>query len=160
MYLFYIGPLPIRLKTKTSPALSCLTFNTSCGKLSAMRRSLLGVGLAILLLASPPIVRADTPPELGEATQDLLAALADLGVTVSLALAQELGKAGERLAKEHLEGEAWRGPGIDPEEYVGGFNLKLYPKGKSRSDEHLKAETYYRLDRNGLKEFEFNASRP
>jgi hypothetical protein len=125
-----------------------------------MKRLLLGVGLAILLLASPPIARADTPPELGDATRDLLATLAELGVTVSLALAQELAKAGERLAKEHLEGEAWRGPSIEPDEYVGGFNFKLYPKGKSRSDEHVKAETYYRLDRNGLKELEFSASRP
>ena len=125
-----------------------------------MKRSLLGVGLTILLLAGPLIARADSPPELSEATRDLLAALADLGATVSLALAQELAKAGERLAKEHIEGEAWRGPGIDPDEYVGGFNLKLYPKGKSRSDEHINAETYYRLDRYGLKELEFSASRP
>jgi len=51
------------------------------------------------------------------------------------------------------------GPAIEPEEYVGGYNLKLYPKGKSESSEHVQAETFYRLDRHGLKELEINASR-
>ena len=87
-------------------------------------------------------------------------ALGDLGVTVSIAVLKELTKAGEQLAREHLEAESWRGPAIEPDEYVGGINLKLYPQGKSRSNNHFRAETFYRLDRHGLKELEFNASRP
>jgi hypothetical protein len=114
----------------------------------------------LILLAGPPIVRADSPPALGEATQELLGALANLGVTVSVAMIKELSKVGEQFTKEHFEAESWRGPAIEPEEYVGGFNLKLYPKGKSQSEDHFKAETYYRLDRHGLKELEFSATRP
>jgi hypothetical protein len=126
-----------------------------------MKRSLLGYAVMVLiLLAGPPIVRADSPPALGEATQELLGALANLGVTVSVAMIKELSKVGEQFTKEHFEAESWRGPAIEPEEYVGGFNLKLYPKGKSQSEDHFKAETYYRLDRHGLKELEFIATRP
>ena len=83
-------------------------------------------------------------------------ALGDLGVTVSIAVLKELTKAGE----QYLEAESWRGPAIEPDEYVGGINLKVYPQGKSRSNNHFRAETFYRLDRHGLKELEFNASRP
>lgn len=128
-------------------------------KISTMRR-VLGISIiALLLLLGAAPARADAPPELGDATKDLMKALADLGVTVSIAVIQELGKAGEQLAREHLEAESWRGPAIEPDEYVGGFNLKLYPQGKSRSDDHFRAETFYRLDRHGLKEIEINASR-
>jgi hypothetical protein len=127
-----------------------------------MRRASLAMSLvALLLFMGAPSARADEAPELADATAHLMKALTDLGVTVSIAVIQELGKVGEQLAKEHLEAEHWRGPAIDAdEEYVGGFNLKLYPQGKSRSDEHFRAETFYRLDRHGLKEFEFNTSRP
>jgi hypothetical protein len=126
-----------------------------------MRRSLLVISTAafLLFMAAPP-ARADASPELGDATEDLVRALADLGVTVSIAVLKEVSKAGQQLAREHLEAESWRGPAIEPDEYVGGFNLKLYPQGKSRSDDHFRAETFYRLDRHGLKELEFNASRP
>ena len=126
-----------------------------------MKRSLLGYAVIVLmLLAGPSVVRADSPPALGEATEDLLGALANLGVTVSVVMMKELSKVGEQFTKEHFEAESWRGPAIEPEEYVGGFNLKLYPKGKSQSEDHFKAETYYRLDRHGLKELEFSATRP
>ena len=127
-----------------------------------MKHSLLGFGvIALLLFSGPSIVRADdVPPALGEATQELLGALANLGVTVSVAVIKELTKAGEQFTKEHLAVESWRGPAIEPEEYVGGFNLKLYPKGKSNSEDHFRAETFYRLDQNGLKELEFSATRP
>jgi len=126
-----------------------------------MRRFLLAISTAafLLFMAAPP-ARADVSPELGDATGDLVRALADLGVTVSIAVLKEFSKAGEQLAREHLDAESWHGPAIEPDEYVGGFNLKLYPQGKSRSDDHFRAETFYRLDRNGLKELEFNASRP
>jgi hypothetical protein len=126
-----------------------------------MTRSLLAISTAAFLLfmgASP--ARADASPELGDATGDLVRALADLGVTVSIAVLKEVSKAGQQLAREHLEAETWHGPAIEPDEYVGGFNLKLYPQGKSRSDDHFRAETFYRLDRHGLKELEFNAVRP
>ena len=117
--------------------------------------------IALLLFSGPTIVRADdTPPALGQATQDLLGALANLGVTVSAAMVKELSKATEQFTKEHLSVESWRGPAIEPEEYVGGFNLKLYPKGKSQSEDHFRAETFYRLDHHGLKELEFSATRP
>ena len=127
-----------------------------------MKHSLLGFGvIALLLFSGPSIVRADdVPPALGEATQELLGALANLGVTVSVAVIKELTKAGEQFTKEHLAVESWRGPAIEPEEYVGGFNLKLYPKGKSNSEDHFRAETFYRLDQHGLKELEFSATRP
>jgi hypothetical protein len=126
-----------------------------------MKRSLVAYAVIVLiLLAGPPTARADSPPALGEATQDLLGALANLGVTVSVVMMKELSKVGEQFTKEHFEAESWRGPAIEPEEYVGGFNLKLYPKGKSQSEDHFKAETYYRLDRHGLKELEFSATRP
>jgi hypothetical protein len=126
-----------------------------------MKRTLLALSVvAVLLLTGVPTSRADTSPELGDATRELVRALANLGVTVSIAVIQELGKAGEQIAREHLEAEPWRGPAIEPDEYVGGFNLKLYPQGKSRSDDHFRAETFYRLDRHGLKELEINASRP
>ncbi len=115
---------------------------------------------AFLLFISAPPAQAEASPELGDATGDLVRALADLGVTVSIAVLKEFSKAGEQLAREHLDAESWHGPAIEPDEYVGGFNLKLYPQGKSRSDDHFRAETFYRLDRNGLKELEFNASRP
>ena len=126
-----------------------------------MRRSLLVISTAafLLFMAAPP-ARADASPELGDATRDLARALADLGVTVSIAVLKEVSKAGQQLAREHLDVESWRGPAIEPDEYVGGFNLKLYPQGKSRSDDHFRAETFYRLDRHGLKELEFNAVRP
>ena len=126
-----------------------------------MRRFLLAISTAafLLFMAAPP-ARADVSPELGDATGDLVRALADLGITVSIAVLKEVSKAGQQLAREHLEAEYWRGPALEPDEYVGGFNLKLYPQGKSRSDEHFRAETFYRLDRHGLKELEFNASRP
>jgi hypothetical protein len=125
-----------------------------------MKHAVLHVGvIAILLFAAPAITRADPAPSVPEAASDLFSALAELGVTVSATLAQELIKAGERLTKEHFDIESWRGPGLDPEEYVGGFSMKLYPKGKSKSDEHVNAETYYRLDRHGLKELEFSTSR-
>ena len=126
-----------------------------------MRRLLLAISTAafLLFLGAPP-AQADESPELSAATGDLVRALADLGVTVSIGVLKELSKAGEQLAREHLEAESWRGPAIEPDEYVGGINLKLYPQGKSRSDNHFRAETFYRLDRHGLKELEFNASRP
>ena len=126
-----------------------------------MRRSLLLLSTAafLLFIGAPP-AQAEASPELGDATGDLVRALADLGVTVSIAVLKEFSKAGELLAREHLDAESWHGPAIEPDEYVGGFNLKLYPQGKSRSDDHFRAETFYRLDRNGLKELEFNASRP
>jgi hypothetical protein len=125
-----------------------------------MKRTLLHLGvIAVLLFSAPAVTRADSAPPVADAALNLLSALAELGVTVSATLAQEVIKAGERLSKDHFDIEAWRGPGLDPEEYVGGFNLKLYPKGKSQSGEHLKAETYYRLDRHGLKELEFSTSR-
>jgi hypothetical protein len=130
------------------------------GKLSSMKHIVLSVTVIVMVLfAAPDFTRADSTPPVSEAAQDLVSALAELGVTVSATLVQELSKAGERLTKEHFDIESWRGPGLDPEEYVGGFNLKLYPKGKSKSDEHLKAETYYRLDRHGLKELEFSTIR-
>ena len=123
-----------------------------------MRRSLLVIGTAaFLLFMAAPSARADTSPEFGDA---LVQALADLGITVSIAVLNEVSKAGQQLAREHLDVESWRGPAIEPDEYVGGFNLKLYPQGKSRSDNHFSAETFYRLDRHGLKELEFNAVRP
>jgi hypothetical protein len=125
-----------------------------------MKHSLLAVSIIGVLLAAGPITaRADSSHDVGDATQHLLEALTNLGVTVSVAVIKELGKAAEDLAKEHVEAEVWRGPAIEPDEYVGGFNLKLYPKGKSRSDEHFKAGTYYRLDSHGLKELEFSTSR-
>jgi len=133
---------------------------TTYAKLSLMKHTVLRASvIAVFLFASPVITRADSVPPVADAARDLLSALAELGVTVSATLAQEVIKAGERLSKDHFDLESWRGPGLDPEEYVGGFNLKLYPKGKSKSDEHLKAETYYRLDSHGLKEFEFSTSR-
>ena len=127
-----------------------------------MKHPLLGCTvIALLLVSGPTIARADeSPPALGQATQDLLGALANLGVTVSVAMINELSKASEQFTKEHLAVESWRGPAIEPEEYVGGFNLKLYPKGKSQSEDHFRAETFYRLDRQGLKELEFSATRP
>ena len=126
-----------------------------------MKHSLLGCSVIALLLIWPTVVRADdAPPALGQATQDLLGALANLGVTVSVAVIKELGKAGEQFTKEHLAVESWRGPAIEPEEYVGGFNLRVYPRGKSKSEDHFLAETFYRLDRHGLKELEFSATRP
>ena len=125
-----------------------------------MKHTVLHVSvIAMFLLTSPAITRADSAPPVAEAVGDLLSALTELGVTISATLAKEVIKAGERLSKDHFDIESWRGPGLDPEEFVGGFNLKLYPKGKSKSDEHLKAESYYRLDRHGLKEFEFSTSR-
>jgi len=126
-----------------------------------MRRSLLVISTAafLLFMVAPP-VRADASPELGDATEELVRALSDLGITVSIAVLKEVSKAGQQFAREHLDVESWRGPAIEPDEYVGGFNLKLYPQGKSRSDNHFSAETFYRLDRNGLKELEFNAVRP
>ena len=126
-----------------------------------MRRFLLALSTAafLLFMGAPP-AQADQLPELSVATGDLVKALADLGVTVSIAVVKELTKAGEQLAREHLEAESWHGPAIEPDEYVGGFNLKLYPQGKTRSDNHFRAETFYRLDRYGIKELEFNASRP
>ena len=127
-----------------------------------MKYSLLGFTvIALLLLGGPGMVRADDPPPaLGQATQDLVGALANLGVTVTVAVIKELSKVGEQFTKEHLAVESWRGPAIEPEEYVGGFNFKLYPKGKSKSEDHFSAETFYRLDQQGLKELEFSATRP
>jgi len=91
-----------------------------------MRRFLLAISTAafLLFMAAPP-ARADVSPELGDATGDLVRALADLGVTVSIAVLKEVSKAGQQLAREHLEAEYWRGPALEPDEYVGGFNLKL-----------------------------------
>ena len=129
-------------------------------KLSLMKHTvLLASVIAMFLFAAPALTRADSPPPVADAARDLLSALAEFGVTVGATLVQELSKAGERLSKEHFDIESWRGPGLEPEELVGGFNFKLYPKGKSKSDDHLKAETYYRLDRDGLKELEFSTSR-
>ena len=126
-----------------------------------MKHSLLVLSLVTLLLAGPATARAESTPEICDAAQQLVEALANLGATFTIGVIRELSMATERLAKDHVEGEAWRGPAIEPDEYVGGFNLKLYPKGKSHSDEHFKAESFYRLDRNGqLKEFEFSTSRP
>lgn len=137
------------------------SFRRPRGKLSLMKHSLLAVSLvASLLLAGPAVVRAESSPEVGDAAQQLAEALASLGINLTIGAIRELSVAAERVAKEHIEGESWRGPAIEPEEYVGGFNLKLYPKGKSQSGEHFKAETFYRLDRNGLKELEFSTSRP
>lgn len=126
-----------------------------------MKPSLLVFSLvAMLLLAGPAVTRAESTPDVGDAAQQLVEALANLGVTFTLGAIRELSLATERLAKEHIEGEAWHGPAIESDEYVGGFNLKLYPKGKSQSDEHINAETFFRLDQNGqLKEFEFSTSR-
>ncbi len=143
-----------------SPALLLFTSILIYDKLWSMKHMLLHISVIVLFLfAAPAVTRADSAPPVENALRDLLSALRELGVTVSETVAQEVIKTGERLAKDHLDIESWRGPGIDPEEYVGGFNLKLYPKGKSKSDEHLKAETYYRLDRHGLKELEFSTSR-
>ena len=126
-----------------------------------MRRSFFALTtVAFLLFMGAPPVHADASPELGDATRDLVRALADLSVAVGIGVLKEFSQAGEQLAREHVEAESWRGPAIEPDEYVGGFNLKLYPQGKSRSDDHFRAETFYRLDRHGLKELEFNASRP
>lgn len=121
-----------------------------------MKHSLFALSLvATLLLGGPAVGRAESTPEVDEAARQLVEALANLGVTLTI----ETIRATERLAKEHIEGETWHGPAIEPDEYVGGFNMKLYPKGKSRSDEHIKAETFFRLDRHGLKELEFSTSR-
>jgi hypothetical protein len=127
-----------------------------------MKNFLLAFAVTVIFVAGPAIARAEHPPAptVGDAAVNLIEALADLGVTVSLAAIRELSMATEALAKDHIEGEAWRGPAIEPDEYVGGFSLKLYPKGKSQSGEHIKAETFYRVDRNGfLKELEFGTSR-
>ncbi len=125
-----------------------------------MKYSLLALSLvATLLLAGPAAARAESSREVDEAARQLAEALENLGVTLTIGAIRELSMATERLAKDHIEGDAWRGPAIEPDEYVGGFNLRLYPKGKSRSDEHFKAETFYRLDRHGLKELEFSTSR-
>jgi len=115
--------------------------------------------MALFLFTAPSIARADSAPPVGDAVRDLVGALSQLSVNLSAALIQEFSKAGERLSKEHFDMESWRGPGLEPEEYVGGFHFKLYPQGKSKSEEHLKAETYFRMDRNGIKELEFSTSR-
>lgn len=127
-----------------------------CGKISLMKHSLLALSLvATILLGGPAAGRAESTPEVDEAASQLVEALANLGVTLTI----DAIRATERLAKDHIEGETWHGPAIEPDEYVGGFNVRLYPKGKSRSDEYFKAETFFRLDRHGLKEFEFSTSR-
>ena len=126
-----------------------------------MKRTVLALSLiAILVLTVTSPARADSRPQLGDAVDDLMGTLANLGVAFSIVVMEELSKAGEQVVREHLEFESWRGPAIEPDEYVGGFNLKLYPQGKSHSAEHFKAETWYRFDRHGLKEFELNTSRP
>jgi hypothetical protein len=118
-----------------------------------MKQTLCALNLVALLLAGPAIARAESTAEVGEAAERLVEALTKLGVAVTTNALRELGAA----AKEHVEGEAWHGPAIEADENVGGFKLRLYPEGKSRSDEHFQAETYYRLDQNGqLKEFEFS----
>jgi hypothetical protein len=126
-----------------------------------MKRAVLATSLiVILLLTVAPAARAHAEPELGDAINNLAQALTQLGIGVTAGVLKELSKAGEQIAREHLEVESWHGPALEPDEYVGGFNFKLYPKGKSKSDEYFKAETYYRRDRHGLKEFEFSTSRP
>jgi len=118
-----------------------------------MKQALCALNLVALLLAGPAIARAESTAEVGEAAEQLVEALTKLGVAVTTSVLRELGAA----AKEHVEGEVWHGPAIESDELVGGFNLKLYPKGKSQSDEHIKAESFYRLDQDGgLKEFEFS----
>src|SRR5437773_2064560 len=118
-----------------------------------MKQTLCALSLTALLLAGPATARAESTAEVGQAAQQLVEALTKLGVAVTTSALRELGAA----AKEHVEGEAWHGPAIEADERVGGFNLKLYPKGRSQSDEHIKAESFYRLDQGGgLKEFEFS----
>jgi hypothetical protein len=125
-----------------------------------MTRVVLVISLAaILFLAVPPAVRAHEEPELGDAIGHLAQALTQLGIGITAGVLMELHKTGEQIAREHLDVESWHGPALEPDEYVGGFNFKVYPKGKSKSEEHFKAETYYRRDNKGLKEFEFSTSR-
>ncbi len=125
-----------------------------------MKRTAIAAVLAAFVLFAAAPARAESTPEgtaskdIGEATQRLAEALTKFGVVILTGAIKEFTTA----AKDHVEGDVWHGPAIDPDDHtVGGFNLKLYPKGKSQSDEHVRAETYYRLDRDGqLKEFEFS----
>jgi phosphoserine phosphatase len=122
-----------------------------------MKHACLALSLiAALLLAGPAAARAESAAEVGEAAQKLADALTKFGVAVVSGAIKELSAA----AREHIDADAWHGPAIEADENVGGFKLRLYPEGKSRSDEHFQAETYYRLDQNGqLKEFEFSTTR-
>jgi hypothetical protein len=124
-----------------------------------MKYSLLAVSFVALLLFGPLAARAEVKPDAEEAVQQLADALTNLGITITLGAIRELSIATERLVKDHVEVESWSGPAIEPDEYVGGLNLKLYPRGKSQSNEHFKTETFYRFDQYGLKELEFSTSR-
>jgi hypothetical protein len=121
-----------------------------------MKQTLCALNLVALLLAGPAIAHAESTAEVGEAAQQLADALTKFGVAVVNSAIKEFSAA----AREHIDADAWHGPAIEADENVGGFKLRLYPEGKSRSDEHFQAETYYRLDQNGqLKEFEFSTTR-
>src|SRR5437660_12629241 len=98
-----------------------------------MRRFLLAISTAafLLFMGAPP-AQADESPELSAATGDLVRALGDMGVTVSISVLTELTNAGEQLAREHLEPETWHGAAIEPDEVVVCLKLALYAQAKGR----------------------------
>jgi hypothetical protein len=114
-----------------------------------------------LLVAAPVVVQAEssnTSPQTSIKIGDL-EALGEAAANLAGALIRELSQRGGEVVRDYIEAEAWHGPALEPNEYVGEFRLKLYPQGKSKSREHLKADTWYRFSKDGLKEFEITTSK-
>ena len=73
----------------------------------------------------------------------IVQSLTKIGVLV----ARELITESRDAMKDHFEFKKTIGPGLTPKELFGQFELKMFPKGKKRSDEHVKAESSFRLSR-------------
>jgi hypothetical protein len=117
--------------------------------------------VAAVLLATPVLVQAEsstTSPQTSIKISDL-EALGEVAANLAGALIRELSQRGGEVVKDYIEAEAWHGPSLEPNEYVGEFRLKLYPRGKSKSTEHFRADTWYRLSKDGLKELEIKTSK-
>lgn len=118
------------------------------------------VVIAVLAFV-PAVVQAESAKPSPQASIKIgdLEALGEVAVNLAGALIRELSQRGGEVVRDYIEAEAWHGPALEPNEYVGEFRLKLYPQGKSKSREHLKADTWYRLSKDGLKEFEITTSK-
>jgi hypothetical protein len=114
-----------------------------------------------LLVTTSAVVQAEssnTSPPTSIKIGDL-EALGEVAANLAGALIRELSQRGGEVVRDYIEAEVWHGPALEPNEYVGEFRLKLYPHGKSKSREHLKADTWYRFSKDGVKEFEITTSK-
>jgi hypothetical protein len=106
-----------------------------------MSRTLLTI-IAAVVFSSLPAWAADD--HLG--SKGGLFPFGELDLNKAQRFLEQIYKSGADLLAEHVEVEGtWR-PSSGSGEQSGRLKLKLYPKGKTRSEESLNAETWFRFE--------------